>query len=63
MNDKLNGGNKRTFPVTLAIVSEIICLCNLRIGGGVRKVISVLSSGTFDDHIGTLINDPDDENE
>ena len=62
MNDKLNGGNKRKFPVTLAIVGEIICICNLRFGC-VGEAIFVLSSGIFDDHIGTLINDLDNENE
>ena len=63
MNDKLNGGNESKFPVTLAIVSEIICVSNLQFGGDVEDGVSFLSSGIFDDHIGALINDLDNENE
>ena len=63
MNDKLNGGNKSKFPVTLAIVGEIICLCNLRLGGGVETPKSFLSSGFVNDHIRLLINKLDNENE
>ena len=62
MNGRLNGCNESKFPVTFAIVGEIICLCNLKFGC-VGEAISVLSSGIFDDHIGTLINDLDNENE
>ena len=50
MNDKLNGGNRSKFPVTLAIVGEIVCLCNLKFSD-VGEAISVLSFGTFDGHI------------
>ena len=63
MNDKLNGGNKSKFSVSLAIVGEIICLCNLRLGGGVETPISFLSSAFVDDHIRLLINELDNESE
>ena len=61
MNDKLNGGSKSKFPVPLAIVGEILCLCNLWLGGGVETPI--LSSGFVDDHIRLLIDELDSENE
>ena len=64
ISDRLNGGNESKFPVTLAIVSEIIVLCKLRLGADkVEEVKSLLSSSIADDQIMFLINDLDDESE
>ena len=57
-NDRLNGGNDSKFPVTLAIVGEIILSA-----GRTKECIANIFSGDCDELIIYLINKLDDKNE
>ena len=61
-HDRVNGGDENKFPVTLAIVTEIILLCKIRLSL-VESAISVISSGAVDGHVMFFIGELDDESE
>ena len=61
-NDRINGGTESKFPVTLAIVNELLLFSKFI--GYFEVAIDEISSGdSYDDYIITLINELNDENE